>query len=588
MNSASACTASAPVASPAPPAAAPSVPLWNSQLQPCVRLMLQDVLPFMEQGFSYVPTPLCDIIAEYAQHEEQASVAAALIKLNTRNGDCFELKTACCASEACQLAARSYQDYYYDSVDMYSAEAAIVFVGLPCKESAQWRKEHPMPVQGANADSAAAESAEAYQQRFRDADDIYGPPDTVFGRLRDSARATLLQLVADQPSLTFAPHALHAEIRRVCKQLPAWLHPRASLSESLVSWVEQMNNAQSTLAMAVVASWTPRDGRVTIEICQNERALQQPGEAEVWPQPTVTRFRQHQCAVRPLPPPSIPAAADAAAGPAPFIGQGGGFGTAPSSAAPTPWSFGGVGVTAPVANPCGFGANAFSFGDRASPSTVAPAGVSGAPAAGDFSFGAAHIPAHPGSLHADAMEADGFSASTPFGSFSAGQSSALGAVGQPSPRYGNLFSSEGIGAPPSHCGSCAPSAGSFGFGVLAPSSSAGSANPPPAPAHPPLQAPPQSLTMPQPPGTGIDPTVQLLLAAINQQNLITLAILAEAQAVSASAAASSFEALSQQRRAAAGPAPQFTGQSNSIEVHRWVIALERWFEVAQIEADDDS
>ena len=40
-------------------------------------------------------------------------------------------------------------------------------------------------------------------------------------------------------------------------------------------------------------------------------------------------------------------------------------------------------------------------------------------------------------------------------------------------------------------------------------------------------------------------------------------------------------------RAAAGAAPHFHGKANDIEVHRWCIALERWFETAKVDQDDE-
>jgi hypothetical protein len=90
-----------------------------------------------------------------------------------------------------------------------------------------------------------------------------------------------------------------------------------------------------------------------------------------------------------------------------------------------------------------------------------------------------------------------------------------------------------------------------------------------------------------PGGVGNDALAQAIIAMLAQQQLQAQAALAESQAARASAQAAAYEALSQQRRAGAGPPPLFLGQSNSIEVHRWVIALERWFTVAYIAANDD-
>jgi hypothetical protein len=76
--------------------------------------------------------------------------------------------------------------------------------------------------------------------------------------------------------------------------------------------------------------------------------------------------------------------------------------------------------------------------------------------------------------------------------------------------------------------------------------------------------------------------VASLQATQQQQNLQAQAMRAEAAASRAAQEAAAELALAQQCRAAAGPAPQFTGQTSSIEVHRWLIALERWFGAAQI------
>jgi hypothetical protein len=76
-------------------------------------------------------------------------------------------------------------------------------------------------------------------------------------------------------------------------------------------------------------------------------------------------------------------------------------------------------------------------------------------------------------------------------------------------------------------------------------------------------------------------------AATNRQSLQQAAALAEAQLARASNAAAQFEVLSQHRLAAAGPAPLFLGEANGIEVHRWVIAMERWFEVAYVDEDSE-
>jgi len=40
-------------------------------------------------------------------------------------------------------------------------------------------------------------------------------------------------------------------------------------------------------------------------------------------------------------------------------------------------------------------------------------------------------------------------------------------------------------------------------------------------------------------------------------------------------------------RTSAGSPPIFAGRSNDIEVHRWIIAMDRWFETAKIEQDEE-
>ena len=107
-----------------------------------------------------------------------------------------------------------------------------------------------------------------------------------------------------------------------------------------------------------------------------------------------------------------------------------------------------------------------------------------------------------------------------------------------------------------------------------------------------IQQPSNNVQLVQPPASNpaqpTDPVVQALVTVITQQNLQAQAALAEAQASRAAADLAAQEALAQQRRTAAGPAPQFNGKMNSIEVHRWLIALERWFEVAHIDVNDDA
>jgi len=81
--------------------------------------------------------------------------------------------------------------------------------------------------------------------------------------------------------------------------------------------------------------------------------------------------------------------------------------------------------------------------------------------------------------------------------------------------------------------------------------------------------------------------LQALTAMLAQQHLDSLAIRAEAAASRAAQEVASELALAQQCRAAAGPAPLFVGQANDIEAQRWLIALERWFGSARVDASDD-
>jgi hypothetical protein len=82
--------------------------------------------------------------------------------------------------------------------------------------------------------------------------------------------------------------------------------------------------------------------------------------------------------------------------------------------------------------------------------------------------------------------------------------------------------------------------------------------------------------------------IQALTAVLGQQHLDAVAMRAEAAASRAAQEAAAELALAQQSRAAAGPAPLFVGKSNDIEVHRWLIALERWFGSARIVPADDA
>lgn len=90
-------------------------------------------------------------------------------------------------------------------------------------------------------------------------------------------------------------------------------------------------------------------------------------------------------------------------------------------------------------------------------------------------------------------------------------------------------------------------------------------------------------------GNNVDVTLVLkILAQQNRtQQLQTAASLLQAQAAMAQSELAAAESLAQQARAAAGTPPIFNGTPNNIEVHRWLIAIERWFESAYITPDND-
>ena len=87
-----------------------------------------------------------------------------------------------------------------------------------------------------------------------------------------------------------------------------------------------------------------------------------------------------------------------------------------------------------------------------------------------------------------------------------------------------------------------------------------------------------------PGGSATDQTLALLIAQMQQQRLIAQAQLAQSAADSAARAAAAESALAQQR---AGAAPLFHGKGNSIEAHRWLTSLERWFAAAHIDAIEE-
>jgi hypothetical protein len=62
---------------------------------------------------------------------------------------------------------------------------------------------------------------------------------------------------------------------------------------------------------------------------------------------------------------------------------------------------------------------------------------------------------------------------------------------------------------------------------------------------------------------------------------------AASEASLAQAAAASEAAIAQRQRTAAGPTPLFHGKANSIEAHRWLLALGEWYGSAHIGAADE-
>lgn len=85
--------------------------------------------------------------------------------------------------------------------------------------------------------------------------------------------------------------------------------------------------------------------------------------------------------------------------------------------------------------------------------------------------------------------------------------------------------------------------------------------------------------------TVAEQTLSLLVARMERQELLAKAQLAQSSA-DAAARAAADEANRAQARA--GPAPLFSGKHRHIETHRWLIALERWFAAAHIDASDEA
>ena len=77
---------------------------------------------------------------------------------------------------------------------------------------------------------------------------------------------------------------------------------------------------------------------------------------------------------------------------------------------------------------------------------------------------------------------------------------------------------------------------------------------------------------------------QFFAQMMQQQALQNAAQLAQSEAARLSAESAAADALAQQRRVGAGPAPLFHGKLQDIAVHTWLITLERWFESAHIDA----
>ena len=87
-----------------------------------------------------------------------------------------------------------------------------------------------------------------------------------------------------------------------------------------------------------------------------------------------------------------------------------------------------------------------------------------------------------------------------------------------------------------------------------------------------------------PNGTAAEQALVLLVARMERQELLVKAQLAQSSA-DAAARAAADEANRAQARA--GAAPLFSGKHRHIETHRWLIALERWFAAAHIDATDE-
>ena len=110
--------------------------------------------------------------------------------------------------------------------------------------------------------------------------------------------------------------------------------------------------------------------------------------------------------------------------------------------------------------------------------------------------------------------------------------------------------------------------------------------------------PPPLIGMASGQGTATDQMLAFLVAQMAHQQRVAAAQLAQQTAAAAEAAAASEAALAQaaaataasiaqRQRMAAGATPLFHGKVNSIEVHRWLLALDQWFDSAHISATDE-
>lgn len=84
--------------------------------------------------------------------------------------------------------------------------------------------------------------------------------------------------------------------------------------------------------------------------------------------------------------------------------------------------------------------------------------------------------------------------------------------------------------------------------------------------------------------TAAEQALILLVARMERQELLVKAQLAQSSADAAARAAADEANRAQVR---AGAAPLFSGKHRHIETHRWLIALERWFAAAHIDATDE-